>query len=190
MKSCSKQHPYPRFEIVREDFDSIYHNFLCWGNWSVTYRQRPNRKPQAAATLCNSDVGRFLLQHDYLEKDSPTKILGIIPSIYKHYWWRGYVDADGCFYYNRKNYIRQFSISSRFDQNWSELFNMLLSVGVNDFYYYQADLSKKKKPKNSKYSEVKVCQKEAIIKIGQYIYDGNDIGLSRKRDKFETILNS
>jgi hypothetical protein len=175
---------YPRFEITESDFDSIYQSFRVWGEWSIHRRHRENRKPQASATLCDKELGWFLFQNDYADKTyvEPTKILSKISAKLKPYWWRGFIDADGCFYTNQKEWLKQFSLAGSYELEWIEATKLFNKLGIETFK------TNYRKVSNSESSTIRINNREGIIKLGNYIYADNlSIGLKRKQDKFLEI---
>lgn len=175
---------YPYLGIVKEDFDCIKEIFNIWGEWKCKYRKRENRREQGEMINFNRNFGWFLTKYDYLHKSKmePSKILSIIPEYLHKYWWRGFIDADGCFYYNKK--ASQLSISGSFEIKWQEFEKILLSLNINKYQKQYRD------HKKSKSSCIRISNKNDIIKLGDYIYyDNLSLGLKRKYDKFIKIKN-
>jgi hypothetical protein len=175
---------YPCLEIKDSDFKSIFPFLKSMGEWSTSHRKRGNRKSQCYGTLCDGIWGHFLYQHEYKMKslNAPTSILSDIPEELKPYWWRGYSDADGCFYVKPKpHYLYQFSIAGTYDQDWKELESLLGSLSI------KYTIKKRVQNKNSKSSTVRLTSKECVTKWGNYIYDDINIGLERKKVIWESI---
>jgi hypothetical protein len=178
---------YPKLEIVRDDLLVIKDLFSVWGDWICRFRSRPNRRPQGEIALFDSSFGWFLAQHDYLIKSisEPTKILSVIPKELKQYWWRGFIDADGCFYLNKRWSTNQFSIAGSFALTWDETIKMFSQLDI-DKYQVQHRLNTK-----SSNSVIRISNPNSIVKLGNYIYANNlHIGLQRKYDKYALIKNS
>lgn len=184
---------YINFSIVRSDFDNIFKYFECWGKWSIHYAaERRGHKEQGQATLCNRIMGWFLKENDYKNKStvSPTKILSNIPEVLRHYWWRGYIDADGCFYYHHKQYLYQFSIAGSYNQDWQETMALFSLIGIKKYKVNRRLHTNYKSYKDTRDSVIRVSNSRDIVKLGDYIYrDGCDIGLIRKYEKYLVIKN-
>lgn len=175
---------YPYIGIQREDFDRVIKTFQSLGNWHIYYRKCNDRKEQGEAYLCNNTMGYFMRTNDYKLKShtSPKKILSIIPENIKHYWWRGYIDADGCFYINETRNICQFSLSGSYDQDWSKFEELLTFLKIK--YRIRRRIQNEK----SKSSIVSISKRTSITKLGNYLYCGEkNIGLERKYKKFLAI---
>ncbi len=110
---------------------------------------------------------------------------------YKHYFWRGLIDGDGCFYYGKKgNY--QFCIASSFQQDWSATEDLFKELNIFK-YSINRRSQKRRSGKYHNYSTIATAIGEGITKLGNYIYKGypNDkIGFKRKYNKFIKIKES
>lgn len=171
-------------EMVEEDLKKLLPIFQSTGKWHVSYRNRLNRKPQMVISTNNRPFVKFLLEHKYVSKSNETAnyVLSKIPDDLKHYWFRGLIDGDGCFYINSKNSNYQLSISSSYEQDWSYVEKLFNKLNVR---YSISRLKKKYKS-----SSIRVTNRKDIIKIGEYIYNGFDkdqTGLIRKYDKYKLI---
>lgn len=180
---------YPRIEVEKNDFDQIIDLFKCWGNWSIFYRHRKKRKEQGNACLCDTRIGWFLMINDYLSKSkvSPHKILSLVPDNLKHYWWRGYCDADGCFYVGTKS-TYQLSIAGSFEQDWSEAELLFNKLEIQTYKISRRTQQNVEKTKTYHNSIIRITNKKDICKFGNYIYKGNEMGLLRKFEKFKLFL--
>jgi hypothetical protein len=180
--------------IKKEDFDKIKHIFKKTGNWRFYDRKPPgNRAVQTTAHTSNSVIKNFLSENDYLVKsnNSADKILNKIPNNLKHYFFRGVVDGDGCFYVKLKTdknkVCRHCSIGGTLQQDWGfleKLFNKKLKIKFS---------IERTTRENGKYSKVMLTNKESIESFGNYIYEGfpkDSMGLKRKYEKFIGILKS
>jgi len=177
---------YPHIQILKEDFNNIKDIFTCYGNWKIYDRNRKNRKPQRCAYLVNSEFGLFLKQLDYRNKStvSPSKILSIIPENLKSYWWRGYIDADGCFYVNKKNSNYQFCLTSTKNQNWDCTEQLFKKIGIKSYRIYTQDNGV------NACSRIRITNKKDIKILGLYLYgkEYDNFGLNRKHQKYSEII--
>lgn len=171
-------------EIIKSDFDNISNLFQ---NWTISYRNRKNRQPQARAQTSNGLLYDFLVQHNYLNKSggSPSSIINHIPEQYRSYWYLGYIDGDGSWYTNYKNSCNHIHIGSTYDQDW----NFMLELGNQlDIYF---GISRRIAKNGNKSSIVRCSNLEEIKKIQSYLYpNGYEIGLKRKFDKSIIIQNT
>lgn len=179
---------YPTIEIVKTDMDQLQYLFEVWGNWGYYCRSRAGRREQAILSLCNKEFGWFLTKNDYITKSysEPTKILSTIPEELQCYWWRGYIDADGCFYRNDKEYLRQFSLAGTYEQTWNEASSLFDKLGIAKHKAVHRIQSEK-----SRSSIIRITNRREICLLGAYIYaDRLDIGLKRKQEKYQLIVQS
>lgn len=141
------------------------------------------------AVTNNKRIYDFLVENDYNKKSflSPDKILNKIPTHLQYYFFRGIIDGDGCFYYKKQKNtsMKQLTIASTIHQDWSYIENLYKSLGVKYSIYRRGT-------EKSSYSVIRVTNKDGIEKIGNYIYSNypnDNIGLSRKYEKFQLISN-
>ena len=176
---------YPVVHIIREDFESIKYCFRALGKWKVRFIKPRKRQPkeQVMSILYDKSMGKFLFDNDYKIKSqaSPTKILSNIPDRLRHYWWRGFFDADGCFYISKDKKCIQFSFAGSFDQDWSATSILLTELNVK----YKAS---KREVKTGRSSDVKGSGVFNVSKLGEYLYQGSlTPKLTRKYEKFLKI---
>lgn len=167
--------------MKKEDYQNI---FNIWDRSKYGWKN--------AKTIIGSNpvINKFLIENDYGKKSqlSADKILNNIPHHLRHYWFRGLIDGDGCFYYHKTNHQRQLFITSTYDQDWSYLEKLCNDLQINYKITKFERINKKTGNKNG-YSNFRILGKE-IIKFGDYIFQGDDFGLSRKKNKFNEILKS
>jgi hypothetical protein len=123
--------------------------------------------------------------YDIKSTISPYKILSFIPENIKHYFYLGVIDGDGCFYMNKKQYTYQFALSSTYNQDWSYMIELCEKLNISK---YRIDCNKNEK---SKYSSFRICRRNDIKILGEYIYQNyylDQIGLKRKNDKYIQML--
>lgn len=171
--------------LVEEDMLVIKYIFDKVGIWNTSYHNNTKRnyKNQLSLNISDTAFKKFLSENDFLDKSSisPDKIIKKIPISNLKYFIRGIVDGDGCFYFNKKKYCRQLTISSSIEQDWSYLFKISEYMDIKCSSY-------KRISKKSSYSIFRITNKD-IIKFGNYIYE-DFFGLVRKYNKFKLIKNS
>jgi hypothetical protein len=178
---------YIQLEILKEDLEQIQKFLNSLGKWKGYERNR-NDKPTFCAGTYDPVLGLFLKNHNYDKKSfvDPSKILSVIPENLKHYWWRGYVDADGCFYVRKnKNKCNEnhgtFIICGNIKQKWNSLKILLDKLNIN----YKIE---KETTKRGKCSRIAIYNKNGIRSFGNYLYkNSKKICLKRKYDKFSLI---
>ena len=175
--------------INKEDGESLLNNFIKVLPFKVTTRKTNRYNKKCSDQMCfrinNKFIHDFLKDNDYLIKSgtSPNKILSFIPEIYQYYWWRGLIDADGCFFHNRDFYANDFSIASTFHQDWGFIEKLELAAKVK----LKID---RRISKNGNSSTVKTSNISDINRIGEFIYqnyENDNIGLNRKFLNYKSI---
>lgn len=173
--------------IKKEDFENLKHIFddIKEIDFSYTNIKRENRKEQACIRVNRKSFSSFLEANDFNDKNckSPSKILSLIPKEKRIYFFRGLIDGDGCFYH--KNKMKQFSITSSLNQDWSYIEELFNELGVCKFSIRNVN------DKNS-YSQIRISNIHDIKKLCDYVYDdiSNKIFLERKYNKYKDMLNS
>lgn len=150
------------------------------------------RKGTTHIYLSDKSLKDFMLESDFNKKSFSNfeKIYSIIPKTLKKYFLRGYIDGDGCIYYNHIRYLYQFNISSCINQDWSSLEKIFKILEVK----YTVTLREQKNSNNkiSKYSKIQLNRYKDIIKFLSIVYKGYEkdkIGLKRKYNKYIEIRN-
>jgi len=179
----------PKICIAQEDAVHIFPIFESLFDFQYTEYQQKNRKLRATAVFNrNKELRDFLFSMDCLDKSflAPTKILAFLPKEFHNYFWRGYIDADGCFYKSKSNKGGRFSISSTYEQDWSKTLEWLDSIDAKNYKIYRKDYGK------GRSSVIEVTYGPDIKKIGEFLYGSlyDNIGLKRKYDKFKLIVDS
>lgn len=156
------------------------------GTWNYYSRQRDNNKPSTKATTNNRELLEYLTKHNYSNKSvmSPCSIIKTIPNELLKYFLLGVIDGDGCFYFNQKHFLRQFTISGSLNQDWTAFENIFTSLGIT----YK--INRRPNSKNGS-SEIRILNKLNIKKLGDFIYSSiseDKIGLNRKYVKYLSIV--
>jgi hypothetical protein len=171
--------------LVEEDINDIKNLLNKVGVWNYTYfdNSRRNYRNQISVRMSDINFKKFLVENDFLEKSfkSPDKIISLIPPDNIKYFIRGISDGDGCFYYNKKQYVRQYCIASTYNQDWSYMMSILDKIDCK----FKIEKTKKER---SQSSIIRITNKD-ILKIGEFIYD-DFFGLNRKYEKFLIIKES
>jgi hypothetical protein len=172
-------------ETKEEDALKFFPILSSIGRMSAKVRHRNKQKPTVNISFSCKELKETAFSLGYQNKSfaSASQVLDYIPNELEHYWWRGYLDGDGCFCarkqtVNPKNMYFSVSFTSSFDQDWSFLWR--LPIG---FYVYLRDR------KNGRSSDATNTKREDVIKFGDYIYQGEWFGLERKRDKWAEAVN-
>lgn len=174
-----------KIECKSDDINCILSVFNSTGKWNQYFRERIGRSHQTIMHTTNNILYNFLKDYDFCEKSikSPDKILSIIPMEYKKYFFRGWIDGDGCFYQHK--HMRQFVIAGSYEQNWTAFENLCKKLSIN--FTLSRKLSK-----NGNSSIIRFGGRESICKLHNYVYSNfiNDkIGLTRKYEKSLKCFN-
>lgn len=179
-------------EIVSVDMVEIKNIFDSLGDWTFSERHRKNRQPQSCLYSTNKILGKYLIDNGYGPNTtgSANSILLNTNPEYHNYWFRGLIDADGCYYYNKKQSCRQFSLVSCYEQEWNFFTNKLDELNIQ--YALRRRIEYPNSPKPQKHSIVRITNIDDIELLGQYLYGKkyDALGLSRKYNKWLEISNS
>jgi len=179
-----KKKHYVQITINNEDFKNLHVVFNNIGNWNV-YEYKPRKgKLLKTINIWDRKLARFLQRLDYCSKaKSPTKVLKIIPSSLKRYFYRGIIDGDGCIAIAKDGAAR-ICITGPFNQNWKYVFEICKKLKIIP----KVSL---RKFKNSRWSMIYFGKRKFVLDFCRFIYQGypNDaIGLKRKYQKYQRIL--
>jgi hypothetical protein len=179
-----KQFNCIRFKIISPDFEEIKHMFFpLFKDWDLKERWDGIATHTQTTTLSisHATLHDFLVQNNYHIKSgtSADKILSIIPEYLRHYWWRGYFDGDGNFYFHRG--ASRIVIAACFKQDWN--FAKILEDQFNICYV----VHKGKKEKYS-YSNLNITGEFFTKRFMSYILQGEQFGLQRKYNKYYQYL--
>ena len=109
--------------LVKEDMEELEIHLDKIGVWNkrISDKKKISSWRQTKSLLTNNKrIYNFLMEMDFKEKSykSADKILNIIPEKLRHYFFRGLIDGDGCFYISKNKKQKQFTISSSIGQDW------------------------------------------------------------------------
>jgi hypothetical protein len=184
---CKDKATIPKISIVSDDAVFIEKIIPPWIVYTKKIYCQENRRERTDFKFKNLELKQFLIEFGAMNKswDNQSKILSKIPTNLHYYFWRGFIDADGCFYKNKKQRGGSFSICSSIKQDWSSVESLLESIDIYNYKIYR------KITKNGCSSTIEIKYSQDINKLGNYIYSNYDeIGLLRKYKKFIEIKSS
>lgn len=170
------------------DIDDVINVFNKTGDWNISnpikkYFNGKQVKTQKKLSTTTWGLFEVLKNNDYINKTNmtPNKIICKIPNELKKYWFRGYLDGDGCIKLGKK-YGVEIVFAGPYDNNWSFMVNLCQSLDVN----YSID---NRLVKLGGYSHFRVNKKSHVKKLCDYIYsDFDNIGFNRKYEKYLKVL--
>ena len=176
--------------LKKDDFCEIETLFRDGGIKTIYEKQKYYKRKKfgnisRGVCICNKKIVSFLIENDYKIKSyvSPTKILNKIPDELKHYFWRGYIDGDGCV--GDKNNRVEIAIWSTINQDWSSVIDLFNQLKVSRYQIYEY----RRKNGKHKSSVIRIGCIGDIKSVGDYIYQNYDgIGLKRKYTSYQNIL--
>jgi hypothetical protein len=174
-------------EKVKIDLYNINDIMMSVIEWNISYRKRENRLEQMKYSLNNRLLSEYFSSYNFNDKSnvSPNKLLSNISEKNKKYFYLGLSDADGCFYYNNKG-TYQYFVSSSYNQDWKHMETIFNFLNIR---YIVVKRKQKRKDGNYDYSSIiRISNKNDIIKYGEYIYSGNDVGVDTELANFKPIL--
>lgn len=142
-----------------------------------------NRQETQAYSVSSKKIRAWLVDKDYHDKSqkSPTKIIQAIPSSNRHYFFRGWFDADGHWHCKPS----EWSLSGAYDQDWTEIESLM-----KQFHFpYALRVTIHDKGCSS---YVKLTRTKHIEALGDYVYkdyEHEKIGLKRKYKTYLMIKN-
>jgi hypothetical protein len=166
-------------EIKKDDADEIMDVVDLIGEAKKKTRQRMKSGKvfgnlQTCFSFSIKKSYDFFIENDFHNKSiqEPSTILSKIPPDLKHYFWRGFFDGDGNLYIKHKY---EFSFWGNYHYLWTELKNILDSLSIK--YNVRRD----ENGKHQKYSQIYCCNFLGVNAFINYISQGKQFGLSRKR---------
>lgn len=176
---------YFSFTILTKDFKEIRPLLQSTCEYRSSESKKINRQSTTTVRINNQEFCRFLGKLDFVQKSQkqPNKLLETIDSSVLNYWFRGYLDGDGCVSFKEKGY-KCVSFSGPFNQNWNFLESLYSKLEINKFTI------KNRKRKYGDNSSIDIYNSPDIIKLGEFIYKNiksDKIGLSRKYNKYQAL---
>lgn len=169
-------------QCLKEDIDYFYPIFQTTGQYNLYHKKQSlNNKISGTINCSSPQLHSFLKENGYLNKSisSHKTILSNIDLNLHQYFLLGLSDGDGCFYINMKNHLFQWTITSTYKQEWGAIESIFHELNIN----YRINRVKTIK---GGYSQFQINGPKNILKLGRYLY-GSELGLKRKREKFEQI---
>jgi hypothetical protein len=170
------------------DINDVTGVFKKTGEWNFSKPIKKffnNKEVKTQKRISSTTWGLFeiLKKNDYVIKSvsTPDKILNQIPQNLKKYWYRGFLDGDGCIKLGKK-YGIEVVFAGPYLQDWSFM------VGLCDELEIDFSIDNRL-VKLGGYSHFRVNKKNHVKKLCDYIYnDFDDIGFIRKYKKYLDIL--
>jgi hypothetical protein len=176
-------------ELVEEDLSSLETLFKTFGTYTIRRRSRKDRQPQMSITIQDGELATWLISLGFKEKSltSAVNLLEKIEPKLKHYWFRGYFDGDGCFYYGA-NSVKQAVLSGGYNQNFDFFISLLEELQIK-FEYKKFSKENPKTNRINSHSRIRFNGFYNIQKFGNYIYQNMDgIGLKRKYSLYNKCI--
>ena len=173
---------------VENDLKEVENVFLKTGDWLISEPIKKvyngeEVKTQKKISTTTWGLFEILKENDYITKSfsSPNKILSIIPPELKKYWYRGYLDGDGCIKLGKK-YGVEVVFAGTYEQDWSFIVNLCNELNID----YSID---RRIVKKGKYSHFRVNKKNDVKVLLDFIYsEYSNIGFSRKFKKYQEVI--
>lgn len=173
---------------ISEDLDEIIdklnlENLLPGVSIKQRQPQRKEWKPQTTITFGNKEILAFLIKNNYTKSrlNEPI-ILERIPKELRHYWFRGYLDGDGCVYVPKTHKTACLSFTGHYDSTYKFLEKLGESFQVTPRVNYRVAKN------GSKFSRVIFDTLKRVLPILDYIYQDwaiCNLGLNRKYEKYQ-----
>lgn len=183
---------YISLQLVNKDFIDIKQMLFELGDWRISEKKPKNRQIISTATIKNGLIGLYFdtLKFGIKSQISCSHLLELLNPIYHKDFLLGLIDADGCFYYNAKNHLRQFSLAGSYTQDWTGIENLFLKLNIE--YKIVRRIQKRKNAKDSGSSIVRVTNEINLKKLIRYIHPNLDyqFGILRKYNRTMTLFNS
>lgn len=174
---------------IKTDIEDVIPVFNKTGEWNVSNPIKKTFngkrvKTQLMVSTTTWGLFEILSNYGYIGKTngSPEIVLFNIPEEYRRYWFRGYLDGDGCIKLGKK-YGVAVVFAAPYNQNWKFMCDLCDDLSIN---YSINNFTVKK----GGYSQFRINKKMDVKKLCDYIYDNYDgIGFSRKYNKYCDVLN-
>ena len=182
-----KENKTTSISCVQTDIDEVTTIFLKTGDWLISkpikkYFNGDEVKTQKKIHTTTWGLFEILKDYGFLCKttSSPNDMLIKIPNKLKKYWFRGYLDGDGCIKLGKK-YGVEVVFTGPYNQKWDFMVDLCCQLKID----YSID---NRKIKEGGYSHFRINKKNHVKIISDYIYnDYDNIGFSRKYKKYLNV---
>lgn len=169
---------------VQSDIEEITPIFIKTGKWLISkpikkYFKGNEVKTQKKIHTTTWGLFETLKEYGFLTKSTgcPIKMLNKIPNEFKKYWYRGFLDGDGCIRLG-KRYGSSIVFSGPYKQNWGFLEELCNLLNI----HFSID---RRIVELGGYSYFIIYRKNDVKILGDYLYSDYDgIGFSRKYKKY------
>ena len=171
---------------IESDINEVIPIFLKTGNWLISKPIiKNNKKSKTQKKLYTTTWGLYeiLKQYGYINKTNgcPIQMLNKIPDDLKKYWYRGFLDGDGCIKLGKK-YGSDITFTSNVNEAWLFMVKLCTELNIN-YKIYRYNI------KNGGYSHFIITKKNDVKILGDYLYSNYDnIGFSRKYKKYLDVI--
>ena len=169
---------------VESDINEVIPIFLKTGDWLISnpikkYFNGNEVKTQKRISTTTWALYNILEEYGFLTKSNgcPLEMINKIPDSLKKYWYRGFLDGDGCIRLGKK-YGSSIVFAGPYKQNWFFLEKLCEHLNINF-------IIERKIIKLGGQSHFIVHRKKDVKILGDYLYcDYDNIGFSRKYNKY------
>jgi hypothetical protein len=174
---------------IQSDMDDVVEIFKRTGEWKISnkikkYHDGCEVNSQIKISTTTWDLYETLKKYGFHNKSflSPNILLNEIPKKLHKYWYRGYLDGDGCIRLG-KNRGMSVVFTSTYEQDW-EFMKLICDELKISYKVYQVI------QKQGKSSNLVIHRKNDVKKFLDFIYnDYNGIGFKRKYEKYKKIID-
>lgn len=169
---------------VQSDIEEVIPIFLKTGDWLISkplkkYFKGNEVKTQKKIHTTTWGLYETLKEYGFLNKSygCPINMIDKIPNKFKKYWYRGFLDGDGCIRLGKK-YGSSIVFSGPYKQNWNFLEKLANFLNIHF-------LIDRRMVKFGGHSYFTIYRKNDVEILGKYLYsDYDNIGFSRKYKKY------
>lgn len=174
------------FSTTFPDASYFQEIFKKTGEWrcAASRKKKETWRDSLRIYTNNKPLIDFLIENDYHIKStgSALKILQCIPKHLHKFWFLGLMDGDGYFYKHKKCEHYQCSITSHFEQKWDFIEKQCFELNI------PLKIEKIIQKNGHKFSRFRLCNKERVLVWSEFLYEGHELGLPRKRAIIASLL--